>query len=75
VPSENDYVYGLLKLREQEHDAEGDSPADGDTPGVIGALLPIATYIPFVIWRIKYRKIHSMEEENEYFKKNPIRFA
>ena len=34
VPSENDYVYGLLKLREQEHDAEGDSPADGDTPGV-----------------------------------------
>ena len=26
-----------------------------------GALLPIATYIPFVIWRIKYRKIHSME--------------
>ena len=28
---------------------------------IIGALLPIATYIPFVIWRIKYRKIHSME--------------
>lgn len=27
----------------------------------VGALLPIATYIPFVIWRIKYRKIHSME--------------
>ena len=26
-----------------------------------GALLPIATYIPFVVWRIKYRKIHSME--------------
>ena len=24
-----------------------------------GALLPIATYIPFVVWRIKYRKIHS----------------
>lgn len=26
-----------------------------------GALLPIATYIPFVVWRIKYRKIHSMD--------------
>jgi RsiW-degrading membrane proteinase PrsW (M82 family) len=29
---------------------------------IIGALLPIVTYIPFLIWRIKYRKIHSMEE-------------
>ena len=28
-----------------------------------GALLPIATYIPFVVWRIKYRKIHSMERK------------
>ena len=27
-------MYGLLKLREQEHEAEGDSPADGDTPGL-----------------------------------------
>jgi hypothetical protein len=34
VQSESDYVYSLLKLREQEHDSEGDSPADGDTPGV-----------------------------------------
>lgn len=34
VPKESDYVYSLLKLREQEHDAESDSPADGDTPGV-----------------------------------------
>ena len=34
VPSERDYVYSLLKLREQEHDAEDGSPADGDTPGV-----------------------------------------
>ena len=34
VPGENDYVYSLLKLREQEHDAECGSPADGDTPGV-----------------------------------------
>ena len=28
---------------------------------IIGALLPIATYIPFLIWRIKYKKTHSME--------------
>lgn len=34
VWGDNGYVYSLLKLREQEHDAEGDSPADGDTPGV-----------------------------------------
>ena len=34
VPSEKDYTYSLLKFREQEHDAEDGSPADGDTPGV-----------------------------------------
>lgn len=34
VPNEYDYTYSLLKLREQEHDAEEGSPADGDTPGV-----------------------------------------
>ena len=34
VPNENDYTYSLLKLREQEHDAENGSPADGDKPGV-----------------------------------------
>ena len=34
VPNDNDYVYSLLKLREQEHDAEDGSLADGDTPGV-----------------------------------------
>ena len=28
---------------------------------IIGALLPIATYIPFLIWRIKYKKTHSMK--------------
>lgn len=27
-------VYGLLKMREQEHDRERGIPADGDTPGV-----------------------------------------
>ena len=34
VPNEEEYTYSLLKLREQEHDAEDGSPADGDTPGV-----------------------------------------
>ena len=34
VPNNNDYTYSLLKLREQEYDAEDGSPADGDTPGV-----------------------------------------
>lgn len=34
VPNEEEYTYSLLKLREQEHDAEDSSPADGDTPGV-----------------------------------------
>ena len=34
VPNETDYTYSLLKLREQEHDTEDGSPADGDTPGV-----------------------------------------
>ena len=34
VPEGEDYVYSLLKLREQEHDMTEDTPADGDTPGV-----------------------------------------
>ena len=34
VPNMSEYTYSLLKLREQEHDAEDGSPADGDTPGV-----------------------------------------
>ena len=34
VSNEEDYTYSLLKLREQEHDAEDGSAADGDTPGV-----------------------------------------
>jgi hypothetical protein len=35
-------VYSLLKLREQEHDADSDSPADGDTPGVTISFVPFA---------------------------------
>lgn len=34
VPSKEDYVYGLLKMREQEHDLERGIQADGNTPGV-----------------------------------------
>ena len=34
VESGCDCVYGLLKMREQEFDMNGESPADGDTPGV-----------------------------------------
>ena len=34
VSNEDGDAYSLLKLREQEHDAEEENPADGDTPGV-----------------------------------------
>lgn len=34
VQGKGGFVYSLLKLREQEHDSEGDIPSDGDTPGV-----------------------------------------
>ena len=34
VPEGSDYVYSLLKLREQEHDMDDGAPADGDMPGV-----------------------------------------
>ena len=34
VPNETTYTYSLLKLREQEHDAETGAPADGDLPGI-----------------------------------------
>ena len=34
VPNHEDHAYGLLKMREQEHDLEQGMKADGDTPGV-----------------------------------------
>ena len=34
VPGKTKYEYGLLKMREQEHDLERGIQADGDTPGV-----------------------------------------
>ena len=34
VPGKSEYTYGLLKMREQEHDLETGIQADGDTPGV-----------------------------------------
>ena len=42
VADGTDHTYGLLKLREQEHDLEGDSPADGDTPGVTISFISFA---------------------------------
>ena len=42
VPDETDYVYSLLKLREQEHDAANGLPADGDTPGVTISFISFA---------------------------------
>ena len=47
VPGETDYTYGLLKLREQEYDAEDGSPADGDTPGVTISFVSFACEILF----------------------------
>ena len=45
VPNENGYVYSLLKLREQEYDAEDNVPADGDTPGVTVSFISFACEI------------------------------
>ena len=45
VQSREDYVYGLLKMREQEHDLEQGMKADGDTPGVTISFISISTDI------------------------------
>jgi hypothetical protein len=42
VPNEANHTYGLLKLREQEHDMQDGSPADGDTPGVTISFISFA---------------------------------
>ena len=42
VPNGSDHTYSLLKLREQEYDAEDGSPADGDTPGVTISFISFA---------------------------------
>lgn len=42
VSDEDDAVYSLLKLREQEHDTEDGTPADGDTPGVTVSFIPFS---------------------------------
>ena len=42
VPNMSEYTYSLLKLREQEHDTEDSSPADGDTPGVTISFIAFA---------------------------------
>ena len=45
VPNHEDHVYGLLKMREQEHDLEQGMKADGDTPGVTISFISIFTDI------------------------------
>ena len=42
VPERTEYVYSLLKFREQEHDMDKDMPADGDTPGVTVCFISFA---------------------------------
>ena len=45
VPDGNDYTYSLLKLREQEHDMDQGTPADGDVPGVTICFISFAYQI------------------------------
>ena len=45
VPGKTEYVYGLLKMREQEHDLERGIQADGDTPGVTISFIAFDTVI------------------------------
>ena len=45
VPDQEDHVYGLLKMREQEHDLEQGIKADGDTPGVTISFIALKTSI------------------------------
>ena len=45
IPDQEDHVYGLLKMREQEHDLEQGMKADGDTPGVTISFISISTDI------------------------------
>lgn len=47
VSCENDYTYGLFKMREQEYDAEMGLNADGDTPGVTISFVELQTNILF----------------------------
>ena len=42
VPDESEHIYSLLKLREQEHDAQDGLLADGDTPGVTISFISFA---------------------------------
>ena len=45
VPGKSEYTYGLLKMREQEHDLEKGIQADGDTPGVTISFIAFDTGI------------------------------
>jgi len=43
LPDQDGYVYGLLKMREQEYDLEQGIRADGDTPGVTVSFIAFDT--------------------------------
>ena len=43
VPDGGDFVYGLFKMREQEHDAKEGRNGDGDTPGVTVSFITLRT--------------------------------
>lgn len=45
VPDQENYTYGLLKLREQEHDTAVGTLSDGDTPGVTISFISFDTEI------------------------------
>ena len=45
LPDKREYVYGLLKMREQENDLERGIQADGDTPGVTISFISFDTDI------------------------------
>lgn len=50
VPDGAGWVYSLVKLREQEHDAECGRIADGDTPGVTVSFLAFSTGVLKQCW-------------------------
>lgn len=43
VPGNHSHIYGLFKMREQEHNAENGEIADGDTPGVTVSFIAFQT--------------------------------
>ena len=59
VPDKDDHVYGLLKMREQEHERKQGIHADGDTPGVT------ISFVGFHIAMMKTCLEHPTEENRK----------